>query len=280
MWTIGTALKFWMKLRGHKPGMVRQLYDLDQAIIGGTATDYHTMRLHALAIFIIELVAMAMTLKDNRFAIGLVGFCTGSEAADPVAQAHGTAFIGHSALRVHQIDDRIGGLRIKFGAVGAFEPQHIAGELDDGHLHSKAEPQVWFFHTTSEVRGLNLSFDAAMAKTARYHDAIESFKDLSGKQYAIANPGDTSHVTAKLLAQKSGIDPDSIEFVAIGGPPDRAKAILMQSRGLAEPEAYALLRTTAMKQGRRIVEVARTGRMGDGKIFVLPARQIERAVEV
>src|SRR6266581_3552005 len=77
MWTIGTALKFWMKLRGHKPGMVRQLYDLDQAIIGGTATDYHTMCLHALAIFIIELVAMAMTLKDNRFAIGLVGFVPG-----------------------------------------------------------------------------------------------------------------------------------------------------------------------------------------------------------
>jgi response regulator NasT len=37
---------------------------------------------------------------------------------------------------------------------------------------------------------------------------------------------------------------------------DRAKAILMQSRGLSEPEAYALLRTTAMKQGRRIVDVA------------------------
>ncbi|HWW65843.1 MAG TPA: ANTAR domain-containing protein [Sphingomonadaceae bacterium] len=37
---------------------------------------------------------------------------------------------------------------------------------------------------------------------------------------------------------------------------DKAKAILMASRGLAEPEAYALLRTTAMNQGRRIVEVA------------------------
>jgi NitT/TauT family transport system substrate-binding protein len=55
---------------------------------------------------------------------------------------------------------------------------------------------------------------------------IESFKDLSGKSYAIANPGDTSHVTAKLLAQKNGIDPDSIDFVAIGGPPDRARALL------------------------------------------------------
>jgi response regulator NasT len=37
---------------------------------------------------------------------------------------------------------------------------------------------------------------------------------------------------------------------------DRAKAILMKNRNLAEPDAYALLRTTAMNQGRRIVEVA------------------------
>jgi response regulator NasT len=36
---------------------------------------------------------------------------------------------------------------------------------------------------------------------------------------------------------------------------DRAKSILMTSRNLPEAEAYALLRTTAMNQGRRIVEV-------------------------
>lgn len=37
---------------------------------------------------------------------------------------------------------------------------------------------------------------------------------------------------------------------------DRAKAILMESRSLSEPEAYALLRSTAMSQGRKIVDVA------------------------
>jgi response regulator NasT len=37
---------------------------------------------------------------------------------------------------------------------------------------------------------------------------------------------------------------------------DRAKAILMKSRNLPEPDAYALLRSTAMNQGRRIAEVA------------------------
>lgn len=37
---------------------------------------------------------------------------------------------------------------------------------------------------------------------------------------------------------------------------DRAKAILMNHRGLNEADAYTLLRTTAMNQGRRIVDVA------------------------
>jgi response regulator NasT len=37
---------------------------------------------------------------------------------------------------------------------------------------------------------------------------------------------------------------------------DRAKGILMKARGLTEEEAYALLRKTAMDQGRKVAEVA------------------------
>ena len=37
---------------------------------------------------------------------------------------------------------------------------------------------------------------------------------------------------------------------------DRAKAILMASRQMSEPDAYALLRSTAMNQGRKIADVA------------------------
>ena len=37
---------------------------------------------------------------------------------------------------------------------------------------------------------------------------------------------------------------------------DRAKAILMQTRQLSEPDAYALLRSTAMRQNKRIADVA------------------------
>lgn len=37
---------------------------------------------------------------------------------------------------------------------------------------------------------------------------------------------------------------------------DRAKRILMDSRGLAEPKAYAEMRSAAMSQGKRIADIA------------------------
>lgn len=39
---------------------------------------------------------------------------------------------------------------------------------------------------------------------------------------------------------------------------DQAKGILMERNGLTEPEAYALLRTTAMRQNQKLVELARS----------------------
>lgn len=39
---------------------------------------------------------------------------------------------------------------------------------------------------------------------------------------------------------------------------DRAKGILMRTRGLSEAEAHALLRTTAMNQNRRMVDIAQS----------------------
>lgn len=39
---------------------------------------------------------------------------------------------------------------------------------------------------------------------------------------------------------------------------DRAKGLLMRTRGLSEEEAYALLRRTAMNQNRKVVEIAQS----------------------
>ena len=39
---------------------------------------------------------------------------------------------------------------------------------------------------------------------------------------------------------------------------DRAKSILMKSRGLSEEQAYTLLRKTAMNQNRKIADIAQS----------------------
>ena len=37
---------------------------------------------------------------------------------------------------------------------------------------------------------------------------------------------------------------------------ERAKGLLIQARNISEEEAYVLLRTTAMGQGRKVIDVA------------------------
>jgi response regulator NasT len=39
---------------------------------------------------------------------------------------------------------------------------------------------------------------------------------------------------------------------------EQAKGVLMRTRGLAESDAYALLRSTAMNQNRRMVDIAQS----------------------
>lgn len=39
---------------------------------------------------------------------------------------------------------------------------------------------------------------------------------------------------------------------------EQAKGILMKTRGLSEPDAYALLRSTAMNQNRRLIDIAQS----------------------
>jgi NitT/TauT family transport system substrate-binding protein len=55
---------------------------------------------------------------------------------------------------------------------------------------------------------------------------IKTLADLVGKTFAISSPGDSSQVQAQILARQAGLDPNSINFVSIGGPPDRTTALI------------------------------------------------------
>src|SRR5690349_12895570 len=106
MGACGAALELWMELRCDKPRMVGKFDHFDETIIGGSPAYNEPMRLHTFAELVIELIAMAMALENNRLAVGLIGFCAGCEAANPITQAHRTTFIRDIALSQHQIDYR------------------------------------------------------------------------------------------------------------------------------------------------------------------------------
>lgn len=55
---------------------------------------------------------------------------------------------------------------------------------------------------------------------------IETIADLAGKRFAISDPGSTAEVLGKIILERNGVDPNSLEFVSIGSPPDRIRAML------------------------------------------------------
>lgn len=55
---------------------------------------------------------------------------------------------------------------------------------------------------------------------------IKSVADLAGKRFAISDPGSTGEVLGKLLLKRNGVDPGSVQFVALGSPADRIRAML------------------------------------------------------
>ena len=57
--------------------------------------------------------------------------------------------------------------------------------------------------------------------------SVKSLTDLRGKRFGISEPGGQQHSQAKLLAAKFGVNPDEIQFLAIGGPTARAQALLL-----------------------------------------------------
>jgi response regulator NasT len=60
------------------------------------------------------------------------------------------------------------------------------------------------------------------------------------------------HVVARLRSELAATKAALEERKVV----DRAKGMLMKAKGLSEDEAYALLRRTAMDQGKKLVEVA------------------------
>jgi NitT/TauT family transport system substrate-binding protein len=92
--------------------------------------------------------------------------------------------------------------------------------------------------------GADLTILAAMVPYNLYLIAsrpeIKDLKQLVGKRVAIAQFGDTTHLSARFALQQGGLDPESVTYLQIGGTPERLAALQSGSVDAALQSAQSL----------------------------------------
>ena len=119
--------------------------------------------------------------------------------------------------------------------------------LEESFLMSRALARpIAMFIDQSDEETIGAAIDAGVSAyvvDGLRRERIKPILDLAVKRFnAFARLQAELHEARTALAERRTMD--------------RAKAILIQRNGLSEPEAYALLRRTAMNQARRIVDIA------------------------
>ena len=114
---------------------------------------------------------------------------------------------------------------------------------------SRAVPRpIAMFVDQSDTAMINAAIDAGVS--AYVVDGLKKERVKPILDMAVSRFNAFARLTRELEQARSELEDRKII--------DQAKAILLRTRGLAEADAYALLRKTAMNQNRRIVDIAQS----------------------
>ena len=190
-----------MELGAHEPGVVRQLHDLHQPLVGGEARQHQTGLLHLGTVVVVELEAVTVPLGDLRHAIEGAAAAALLEHAGVLAKAHGAALFRHVHLVGHEGDDRMGRGLGELGGVRVLPAQHVPGKLHHRHLHAQADAKVRHAVLPGVPAGQDHALHAPVAEAA-------------GHQH-------TGHISQHrvqiLRRQRLGVHPADIHHRVVGG---------------------------------------------------------------
>lgn len=99
--------KFGMELTGDEPRMVFQLDDFDQLGLRIDSGKNHALVFQNLFEFVVEFVAVAMTLRNVFGTVSPASQCVFFDVAVVQSQPHRSAFLHSGILIGHEIDDVI-----------------------------------------------------------------------------------------------------------------------------------------------------------------------------
>lgn len=119
MWSEWTRYQFWMELNSQHPWMIFNFNDLSQLTIRTRPRNHKSQILHAFSICIVEFVSMSMSFI---YRFRTIYFCSQSfwrYITWICSQSHGTSFGLYAFLMLHNMDNRIASLWIKFLTIGS-----------------------------------------------------------------------------------------------------------------------------------------------------------------
>src|SRR6185369_5832109 len=174
------ALEFRMELATDEIRMLRKLDDLHQAIIRASAAQHQARARELLAILVVELEAVTMAFGDLLVLVQLERVAAGLERARISTEAHRAALVLDATLIGHQVDDRIGAVFLELGRAHAFQPAHIARELDHRQLRAQTDAEKRHTLFARVADGRDLPFHTAVAEAAGYQNGIQAAEQSGG----------------------------------------------------------------------------------------------------
>src|ERR1700692_855675 len=170
-----TRFQFGMELQPDETGVILVFDDLRQHAVGREARESQAVLLEAVLVGGIDLVAMAMALRNLGGAAIDVGHpATALEHRRVGAKTHGAAeitglrsllqFIAAQPFR-HQADQGFR-RRAELGGIGLLDADQIARGLDRRHLHAEADAEIGYVALARELRRADLALGAALPETA------------------------------------------------------------------------------------------------------------------
>jgi len=158
---------------------------------------------------------------------------------------------GHDRVRViTEIDDVA-------GQIGAITPDVVIIDLENPNrdvlehffsLSRSLKRPIAMFVDKADLSSIEAAVDAGVS--AYVVDGLRKDRVKPILDMAILRFRAFSRMQEELEAARSELQGRKVI--------DKAKGILMRTRGVSEEEAYALLRTTAMNQNRKIAEIAQS----------------------
>src|SRR6059058_1763660 len=103
MRTVWPGAEFRVELRCDEPGVVAQLDDLDQPVVGRGPTKDHARFPHRLSVGVVELETMPVELIDDRLRIRLGRQGAGLELAGKETEPHLAPLLCDVALLRQQV---------------------------------------------------------------------------------------------------------------------------------------------------------------------------------